>query len=76
MKKLGASDRVRQLIKEFSEQYKKRRSIEGSNLLLFVPSAYKYLKKGAYCFVIVYKLDACYKFLDQIQFKSLKLLNT
>ena len=27
MKKLGASDRVRQLIKEFSEQYKKRRAL-------------------------------------------------
>ena len=50
--------------------------VRGSNLLLFVASACKYLKKGDYCFVIVYKSDASYKFLDQIQLKPLKLFNT
>ena len=49
--------------------------VRGSNLLLFVASAYKYLKKWDYSFVIVYKLDASYKFLEQIQLKPLKLFS-
>jgi len=44
--------------------------VKGSNLLLFVASAYKYFKKGDSSFVIVYKLDASYKFLDQMRLKK------
>ena len=75
---LGAEHRSAHLfqfpmgIRSFFTSFEVLQQEEGSNLLLFVASAYKYFKKGDDCFVIVYKLGISYKFLDQIQLKSRK----